>query len=182
MLTLILLRHAKSSWDHPGLDDFDRPLAERGLKAGAVMGAWLSSQALVPSLVICSTAARTRATLDLVVAELGAPVPEVVHDDGLYLASATELLARLRRVRGSPSPVMMVGHNPGFHDFALAMTGSASRDDRAALTAKFPTAGVAVLTIEATAWATVAPRSGHLAHFVTPSFLQKGRASQPPAR
>ena len=75
MITLFLLRHAKSSWADPGLDDYERPLAKRGVNAGAEMGKYLKRQKLRPDLILCSGAVRTRATLELVLAELGTPAP-----------------------------------------------------------------------------------------------------------
>ena len=95
MLNLLLLRHAKSSWDEPRLDDFDRPLTKRGTKAAAAIGRHIEQAGLVPSLVLCSTAVRTRATVALALREIDAKAPEIVFDDALYLADAEPLLAHL---------------------------------------------------------------------------------------
>lgn len=174
MLRLLLLRHAKSSWDHPGLDDFSRPLAPRGIKAAPRMGAFIAANFEAPNLVLCSAAVRTRATLDLVLPHL-VPAPDLVFEDELYLASASELLMRLRRVPRRWPSVLMVGHNPGFHEFAQALSGAAA--DRAQLVAKFPTAGLAVLTFDGDAWSKIGPGKGTLTRFVTPAMLLKGHAS-----
>jgi phosphohistidine phosphatase len=176
MLTLTLLRHAKSSWDEPGLDDYDRPLAKRGKKAAPQMGAALAAMGLRPDLVLCSGAVRARATLDLVLGKLGAPVPEVGYDDALYMAAPDALLARLQRVgRGAagetPRHVMLVGHNPGLEELALLLVGSGARDDTARMTAKFPTAAAAVIGFNADSWAGIEPGSGRLEHFLTPKQL-----------
>jgi phosphohistidine phosphatase len=176
MLTLILLRHAKSSWDDPHIDDFQRPLAPRGIIAAPVMGAWLSAHGPRPNLILCSSAVRTRATLDLILPSLGDTPPPIAYEDALYMASASDLLARIRQIPARIPTVLMLGHNPGFHDLANALAVSGSIDDRAALAAKYPTAGLAVLTFEVPSWARVAPATGHLAHFVTPSLLQAARA------
>ena len=96
MKRLWLLRHAKSSWDEPGLADHDRPLAPRGGKAGGRIRAWAADHDVRPDLVLCSTAVRARATLELVVDALGSPVIE--FEDGLYHAWETDLLARLQAV------------------------------------------------------------------------------------
>jgi phosphohistidine phosphatase len=176
MLTLMLLRHAKSSWDHPGLDDFSRPLAPRGIQAAPRMGAFIADNFAAPNLVLCSAALRTRATLDFVLPHLQ-PSPDLVFEDELYLASASELQTRLRRVPPRWPRVLMIGHNPGFHDFAQMLTGSAAPDDRLRLIEKYPTAGLAVLTFEASTWSRIGPGRGTLTHFVTPAMLMKGRAS-----
>ena len=181
MLTLILLRHAKSSWDNPALDDFHRPLAERGRKAAPMMGAWLAKHDLRPNLILCSSSVRTRETLDLVLPSLGKTPPPIAYEDALYLASATDLLARLKRFPAKSHTVMMLGHNPGYHDFAVSLAVTGAKDDRAALAAKYPTAGLAVITSDAKSWAKLDATPGHLAHFVTPSSLQKSRASSKPA-
>src|SRR5450631_2444347 len=125
MLTLTLLRHAKSSWEEP-LDDFDRPLAPRGKKAAPEIGAALAARGLRPDLILCSGALRARETLGLVIEDLGAPAPEVIYDDALYMAAPGTLLKRLHGIasapqRDAPRHVMLVGHNPGFEELALML-------------------------------------------------------------
>src|SRR5438876_10156760 len=95
--TLYLLRHAKSSWEDVALADHDRPLASRGRRASRTIAAHLRKQAIVPSLVLCSSARRTRETLERIRAGLGEEI-EVQIEDGLYAASASDLLARLHPV------------------------------------------------------------------------------------
>ena len=90
MKRLWLLRHLKSSWDEPGLADHDRPLAPRGRKAGKRIRQWAADHDVRPDLVLCSTAVRARATLDLVAPALGSPVVEI--EAGLYHAWADDLL------------------------------------------------------------------------------------------
>lgn len=173
MLTLSLLRHAKSSWTEP-LDDYDRPLAKRGQKAAPEVGAGLSAMGLRPDLVLCSGAVRARQTLELVLERLGAPTPEVVYDDALYMASPDSLLVRLNAVaseRGTPRHVMLVGHNPGLEELALMLTGSGAADDRARMAEKFPTAAVAVIAFNTESWSGIEPGTGRLEHFLTPKRL-----------
>jgi len=168
MLTLSILRHAKSSWDVTELDDFDRPLAKRGAKAAPEIGAKLASEKLVPDLVLCSTAIRTRATLALVIPELPAPPAEIKYEDELYLAPPSVLLDRLRRVTGSVAHILLVGHNPGLHGLALELTADGSRDDLRDLATKFPTGTLAVLTFKLDRWSEIGPATGDLKLFVTP--------------
>ncbi len=175
MLTLTLLRHAKSSWEEP-LDDFDRPLAPRGEKAAPEIGAALSARGLRPDLVVCSGALRARETLALILKALGNPVPEIIYDDALYMAAPGTLLRRLQAgatsVSGdTPRHVMLVGHNPGFEELALLLVGSGPAEDRARLAAKFPTAGTAVMTFDVDSWAKIAPGAARLEHFLTPKRL-----------
>jgi len=176
MLTLSLLRHAKSSWEDPALDDYDRPLAKRGQKAAPQVGAALAAMGLRPDLVICSGAVRARQTLALVTEKLGSPTPEVVFDDSVYLATPSTLLARLRRVdvaaHGAlPHHVMLVGHNPGLEELALLLAGSGAVDDRARMAEKFPTAAVAVFAFNVESWKAIDPGSGRLEHYLTPRQL-----------
>jgi phosphohistidine phosphatase len=177
MLTLALLRHAKSSWATLGIDDFDRPLAERGMLAAPLMGAYIAHTICHPDLILCSSANRTRATLDLVLPTLSGPPPAVIYEEQLYLAAASQLLARLRRVSASQSCVLMIGHNPGLHDLALLLAPARIDAKSAALALKFPTAAVAVLTFAGPFWSDVAPGGGTLAHFMTPALLQQRLAS-----
>ena len=176
MLTLTLLRHAKSSWDEPGLDDYDRPLSKRGKKAAPEMGAALAKMDLRPEVILCSGAVRARTTLDLVLPSFGTPLPQIVYDDALYLAAPETLLARLRRIRPSetgevPRHVMLVGHNPGLEELAVLLISSGAFDDTARLTEKFPTAAVAVLGFAGESWADIEPGTGRLQHFLTPRQL-----------
>ena len=158
------------------LDDYDRSLAKRGKKAAPEIGAALAAMGLRPDLVLCSGAARARATLDLVLAKLGAPVPQVVYDDDVYMATPDALLARLHRIGAGlagemPHHVMLVGHNPGLEELALLLAGSGAADDTARMTDKFPTAAVAVIGFNAESWAAIEPGSGRLEHFLTPKQL-----------
>jgi phosphohistidine phosphatase len=170
MLTLSLLRHAKSSWDDPALDDFDRPLGERGVKAAPLMGRYLMAEDLRPDLVICSGAVRTRATLALIMPELGAPPPDISYEDDLYLASASRLLGRVHKADRARN-ILLIGHNPGLHALALALVGDGKRRDLDALATKFPTAALAVFTFDVDKWSAVKAGTGALVRFVTPRQL-----------
>jgi phosphohistidine phosphatase len=171
MLTLSLLRHAKSSWADPTLDDHDRPLAKRGVKAMPEIAKYLRREQLRPSLVLCSSAVRTRATVALLLAGLGPPAPELVSDDALYLAQPSTLLAVLRETSPSHPHVMLVGHNPGLHALALELVGDGDRKLVGALAMEFPTAALAVLTFPLTQWTDVRAATGRLDHFATPRSL-----------
>ena len=170
MLTLSLLRHAKSSWDDPSIEDFDRPLNERGAEAAPRMGRFLARNAVLPELVLCSTSLRTRQTLDLVLPHLQ-PAPSVAYEDAIYLALASVLLQRLRKVAGKVAHVMIVAHDPGLHQLATELAGSGDPALLEALARKFPTGGLAVIDFEAQAWSKVRAGAGRLRIFVAPKQL-----------
>ena len=165
-MRLHLLRHAKSSWDDPRLDDHSRPLAPRGVKAGRQLATWIGDHGPHPTLVLCSTATRARETLELVLPALGDP--DVSFEDGLYHASAGALLERVRALEGEPDDVMVVGHNPGLQDVALLL--SVRSPDRERIATKLPTG--ALVTLETTTpWALVAPGSARIVELVLPREL-----------
>lgn len=116
-LTVSLLRHAKSSWDEPGLDDADRKLNARGRSAAPLIAKWMSENRVLPDRVLCSTAVRTRETLALVLPSLS-PQPSISYLDELYLASAGTILTMLRATPDGTQHVLVVGHNPGLEDLA----------------------------------------------------------------
>lgn len=162
---LYLLRHAKSSWDDPSLADHDRPLAPRGLRAGELLAEHVRRAGIAPRLVLCSSSARTRATLALL--ELpGEPV--VLYERGLYAAPARALLDRLRAVREDVDSVMLVGHSSGIEDLALLLARKG--EELGQMREKFPTGALASLQI-GVGWRELGERSATLAAFVTPRAL-----------
>ena len=172
MLTLSLLRHAKSSWSDARLKDCERPLNERGERAAPRMGAFMARRGLVPDLVLCSTALRARRTLDLVLPRFnGRSAPKVVYEDALYLASPGILLRFIQQVEPHVRDTMVVGHDPGLHSLALQLAGSGDWDDMRALEDKFPTTGLAVIAFDLRSWADIQPGTGRLQLFMTPKHL-----------
>lgn len=170
MLTLSLLRHAKSSWDDSSLGDFERPLARRGETAAPRMGEFMARQGLAPDLVLCSSAVRARQTLDLVLPRL-ADRPQVVYEDSFYLAAPSVMLARVRKVDARVRHVLVVGHDPGMQGLALELAGEGDPKLLQALGAKFPTAGLAVIRFKARSWAKIGCGTGRLELFATPKSL-----------
>jgi len=171
MKTLLLLRHAKSSWDDPSLEDFDRPLAPRGEKAAPLMAAYLKKKELRPDLVLCSPAARARQTWSLVAQSLGDKV-KVKELQGLYLGAPSRLLEAVRRAPDAAPCVMLVGHNPGMEHLAMALAGPSSKPKAMAkLHAKFPTAALAEIEFDAKSWKDLAHGTGRLKRLVQPKDL-----------
>jgi phosphohistidine phosphatase len=174
MRRLLLLRHAKSSWDQGDLDDSARPLAPRGLRTAPVIGRHMSGCGLVPDLVLCSTAVRARQTLELVSAEWereAGAAPKVMLRASLYLASAGELFATVRRLDDDVACTMIVGHNPGLATFAGRLVRDGDPPGLKAMGEKFPTAALAVIDLDLRAWNEAAPGCGHLVSFVRPRDL-----------
>jgi len=167
MLTLSLLRHAKSSWKDASLPDRERPLNSRGKVEAPMMGKLMAKHGLDPELVLCSPARRTRDTLALVLPELKQE-PKVEYADGLYHCTPTEMLAMLKAVPPAVTGVLLVGHNPELQRFALDLIGSGPHHVRDNLEAKLPTAGLVVLRFLAGPWSAVEFKSGKLEQFLTP--------------
>ncbi|MBZ9963383.1 SixA phosphatase family protein [Mesorhizobium sp. BR1-1-2] len=166
---LLLLRHAKSSWDDPDLDDFDRPLAERGLKAAQLIGRELAARGWLPDQALVSPALRTRETWRLVDAELPAH-PRVAFSEALYEASATDILSQIRHVDPSNGSLLVIGHNPGLQYLAKQLAGPGSEAKaRRRLEGKFPTAAFARFVFEG-AWSNLS--SARLTHCLRPKDLR----------
>ncbi len=171
MLTLSLLRHAKSSWSNPTLPDRERPLATRGVTDAPLMGKAMAERGIDPELVLCSSARRTRDTLDLVLPELRVE-PNIVYVDALYHASPEEMLELLHGIQPGANRVMLVGHNPEIQAFALDLVGSGPKHFRDRLRTKYPTAGLAVINFVSGLWKSVSVNSGTLNLFLSPRDLR----------
>ena len=170
MKTVTLFRHAKSGEkDNPRIDDFDRPLSDRGLKSAPKMGAAMRDHHLRPDLILCSPSVRTRQTLTLASAEAWDDPPKTRFDERLYEASAQTILDVLKEVRAGVHHVMIVGHNPGMQDLAvmLAVDGR----ERQHLKDKLPTAAVVTLEFDEKRWKDLQPATGHVALYITPNTL-----------
>ena len=166
--TVYLLRHAKSSWDDPALDDIDRPLAPRGERAARAMARHLALAGVAPSIVLCSPARRTRETVDLV--RSGLPgTTEVRIEDALYGAGPAEVLRMLRRLPDDAPIVMVVGHNPEMQEVALTLGGGGPARRRIA--ARYPTGALCELVFPVETWGAVAAGVAEVTAFVTPKDL-----------
>lgn len=166
---LSLLRHAKSSWDDPALADHDRPLNPRGVHSALLMGHYLSRRAERPDLILASTALRARQTVEHLLEGLGETLP-VESDPALYLAEAEQILACVQALDDGLRHVLLVGHNPGLHDFALCLGGEAGTGDLR-LQRKFPTAALAIFALRRRRWARTRCDDGVLEVYVTPKDL-----------
>ncbi len=171
MKTLFLLRHAKSSWNDPMLDDFDRPLNPRGLRSAPVMGEYMKSKGYAPDLVLCSSARRTLETLSLIKPFIGLDLPTRI-EDGLYLASADSIIMRAREIDDRFAAVLWIGHNPGLEDAVLLLT--TRKGENTQQTQVMPTAALAMLTMDVASWRDVGEGTARLSDFSAPRGLSDG--------
>lgn len=170
MPSLLLLRHAKSSWSHPGLADSDRPLAERGRKAAAAMAEEMVRRGWLPDHVLVSPSRRTRETWAIIEARLDT-APEIRFPPELYDASASGLLPVLRAIPEDAGTALVIGHNPGMEELAKGLSGAGSaRAAISVLKRKFPTAALARFAVGGR-WSELAHRHARLTHFVRPKDL-----------
>ena len=142
MKTLLVLRHAKSSWNDPTLGDHERPLNKRGRRDAPRVGELVREAGLKPDVVISSDAVRARMTAEAV-AEAARYGGEIVLDPHLYMAGPADILSLLTTVRENAETVMIVGHNPGLEELVEQLTGE--RQD-------FPTAALAQIGLPIKQW------------------------------
>ncbi len=168
MHTLYLLRHAKSSWSDPTLPDHERPLAQRGRRDAKRIGKHLVRLGIEPELVLCSSARRARETLEGIRPALGT-TSTVKVDPDLYGASSDKLLEQIRGVPEGVTSLMLIGHNPGLQDLALAL--ALPGPQLARLEVKFPTAALATLSLAKASWRELSGDDAELAAYVVPKEL-----------
>lgn len=142
MKTLLLMRHAKSSWDDPDLDDHDRPLNKRGLRDAPRMAAWLVEHAVAPDSITCSTAVRAESTARIVADACGIRTPVRTTDD-LYHADLAAWRLVIRQLPQESQCALCVGHNPGIEALVSTLTDTSVH---------LPTAAIAVLELTLADW------------------------------
>jgi phosphohistidine phosphatase len=171
MKTVTLFRHAKSGQKNdPKIEDFDRTLANRGLKDAPRMGMAMSDYKLRPNLALCSPSARTRQTYALAAAQAWDNPPRLRFDDRLYEAAASSMMTILRELPADVAHVMIVGHNPGLHELALELI-QPQQKCTVGFADKFPTAAIASFTFDIDDWKELAPHTGKLRLYTTPKML-----------
>src|SRR2546422_3049260 len=179
-MRLMLLRHAKSEKPEAGMSDHARRLNARGKSDAPVIGAYMAHHALIPDLVMVSTAERTRQTWERVAAALPTP-PRVAYEDRLYNAGAEAIIALVKRTAPTVRTLLVVGHNPGLHDTARRLIASGDVETRERLNEGLPTSGLAVIDFAGKDWRKLHPHGGRLQGFVSPpSPAQADRVSKRP--
>ena len=159
MRELLLVRHAKSSWNSGAPSDFERPLAKRGLRNAPAMGAWLAERRLVPDLVVTSPALRALMTTDGLLSGMDAEGLPIEEDDRIYGGGVRDLAAVLEDLAGRAQSLMLVGHNPGLDELVVWL--ASSPPPYAASGKLMTTCAVAHLT-PATGEPLIGPRGGRI--------------------
>lgn len=165
MLRLFLLRHAKSSWKDSTLDDFERPLKEKGLKEVSIMGCvYKKKYEKLPDAVIISPAKRALETAQLFAKEIGYPLNKIILQEKIYEATLKDLLKTLRGISDEYKTVVMVGHNPGFTELANFIVDGVAIDN-------IPTCGLVGIEFNVENWKKVEEKSGNIFCFEYPKNL-----------
>ncbi|MDQ1363574.1 MAG: phosphohistidine phosphatase [Pseudomonadota bacterium] len=166
MKTLILVRHAKSSWDNQTLDDFERPLNERGKRDAPRMAQFLKTSGMVPQHIISSPARRARKTAKILAEYLlnDASAIELVGD--IYEAASADLFRIARTVEDKVECCMLVGHNPGMTDFANDLINNDNDHIE-----NIPTTGIVILNLDLKSWQSVGEGTAVLRQFMYPDRL-----------
>lgn len=163
MRKLLIMRHAKSSWDNPDISDFDRPLNARGLQAAPFMGSQIYKNGLIPDLIISSPAKRAKQTAVLVRESAGIE-GKIEFVEKIYEASPTTLLYVTSELPDKYKSVLLVGHNPGIEGFIRILTGEIH---------EMPTASVAQISLNIEKWADISLNCGQLELLMRPKELMK---------
>ena len=166
---LLLLRHAKSAWDTGVVDDFDRPLAKRGLKDAPRMGAWMLQQGIHPDYIVSSPAQRAKQTIFLVCDSDGIPQEKIHWDKRVYMADVSTLLAVLADSPRADKRVLLVGHNPGLDELLVYLCGKDL--PRTASGKLMTTAGLARIELPDD-WNGLSSHCGTLLNLVRPKELE----------
>jgi len=165
MKTLLLLRHAKSSWKDDAMKDFDRPLNQRGIKAAPTIGRLMRKRKLQPDLVLSSPAERARQTSQLVLDAAGFKT-ELRYDERIYEASAARLFEIVSQIDDDANVAMLVGHNPGLEELLEALTGAAR---------SLSTAALACVELDIERWSKLRAGANQLAWLVKPKELKSSK-------
>lgn len=160
MKTLYLMRHAKSSWDFPQLNDHDRPLNERGRDDAPLMGEQLASRDINPELILCSTAVRALSTATLVAHKLGYNLEKIQTDEEIYKADRRQLLSIIQQIPDDIESAMLVAHNFTISELANKLSPEPIAD--------MPTAAVVALQFNCNTWLEISKENGDLLFYDFP--------------
>jgi phosphohistidine phosphatase len=165
MKQLLLIRHAKSDWDHPGLSDHDRPLNDRGRRDCPRMAEALRSRGITPDLIVTSTAVRAATTAEAIAGGLGLDTAAIARRSELYLAPPQLILRVIQGLDESAETVLIFGHNPGMHEAVGRLCGDEAVGD-------FPTLAVARIELDVDHWGAVEWGDGVLLECIVPRGLE----------
>ena len=160
MKTLYLVRHAKSSWKYPDLDDFERPLNKRGRKNAPLMGKLLKKLNVNPDIIVSSPANRAATTARMLAAKINYPLENIQYSEILYEFSEGALIQILKRIDDCVAKAMIVGHNPGLNNMANYLGNRQISN--------IPTAGVYCLDLNIASWTKIGQNCGKSIFFEFP--------------
>ena len=164
MKRLYLVRHAKSSWKDPELDDFDRPLNKRGKRDAPVMGQRLQQRKTEIDLILSSPAKRAQETAKIIAEQIALDPREIHWFESIYTAGSQTLLHLVQKIENAFQNVMLVGHNPGLTTLAERLTGTEIDN--------IPTCGIAAIDFEVDSWKKIGDAKGKLVFFDYPKKSQ----------
>ena len=164
MNKLIIVRHAKSSWDNPELDDFDRPLNNRGKKDAPEMGRRLAQRHVMPDMMITSPAKRAASTAKRIATEISFPKKSIKKESDFYEASIQDFISVLKKVGENVKTLMIFSHNPGLTDLANYLADAGIYN--------IPTSGVVEIAFENIPWSGIGKHTGKLLSFDYPKKIE----------
>ena len=170
MPQLLLLRHAKSSWDGSGTADIDRPLSARGRRAAAAMAETIATRALIPDRILCSPAQRTRETLAALMPHLPARTAIAIAPE-LYEPIAGDYRATIAAHGDGAGTLMVIGHNPAIPATALILISAGDARLSSDIARKYPTGALATIVFPTGDWSRLSPHSGRIEAFLKPRDL-----------
>ena len=168
MKIILLLRHAKSSWENADLDDFDRPLAGRGLEDAPRMGKYLRKIGYKPDYIVSWPAVRAKQTTRLCVEAMKKDEGIINWDQDLYFNSALDYVRAIQQAPEKAETMMVVGHNPMMEATATALSGG---KDKTAF--RMPTAGLVCLESYAVRWQDINPGTCQVKWMMIPKVVKK---------
>jgi len=169
MLRLYIMRHAKSSWAIPGARDFDRELNDRGQQDLAKLSKIMKRENVFPDKILCSSATRTRQTLDAVM-DAFENEPEIVFTERLYSSGLDEYIEIINSNSDIKS-IMIIGHNPMCGSLATSLPGSGELSELEKIAYKYPTAALSIIDFETNNWSEIAKGKGILQKSIFPSEI-----------
>ena len=160
MKTLYLVRHAKSSWKYPNLDDFERPLNKRGRKSAPIMGKILKKLKVTPDLVLSSPANRAAMTARIIAASINYPLENIRYGEAIYEFSESALIHVVKQIDDAVNKAMVVGHNPAINGMANYIADQSISN--------IPTCGVFCVDLDISSWAKIFKHGGKFKFFEFP--------------
>lgn len=170
MKTIFLLRHAKSSWNDPKLDDFDRPLSSRGIKSCNKIGKFLNKKKLIPEIVYCSNAIRAKQTWELT-NRIVKKKENIFYSNTLYMANLNSFITIVHKTIDNFNSLMLVSHNPGIENFALELIKNKKNKFYDKISMKYPTAALAIISFDEKKWSNIKIGTGKIIDFIKPRDL-----------